>query len=179
MNKYLCFVQTPLMSPQTSRRNLCNDILCNYQIKKYATSATDSTNFCDTDMLSIIALWKAETEVFNCSFTIFAWCRAVIHHVRYRGAVLHLMTNICNQIQKPWHVHFTDKYLWSDAKVLYLLTKICDQMQRLCTLWQIFVRCRAGGKYLTVDTSHSPQWQSATTQGCPWPWRRGNAFWTR
>ena len=71
-----------------------------------------------------------------------------------------------------------DKYLW-DAKVLYYLTKICDQMQRLCTLWQIFVRCRAGGKYLTVDTSHSPQWQSATTQGCPWPRRRGNAFWIK
>ena len=61
---------------------------------------------------------------------------------------------------------------------LYLMTNICE-MQRLCTLWQIFVRCRAGGKYLTVDTSHSPQWQSATTQGCPWPWRRGNAFWIK
>ena len=108
-------------------------------------------------MLSITALWKAEIEVFNCSlkYLLDAELLFIIAntYVRCRGAVLHLMTNICHQIQKPWHVH--------------------------CTLWQIFVRCRAGGKYLTVDTSHSPQWQSATSQGCPWPWRRGNAFWIK
>ena len=50
---------------------------------------------------------------------------------------------------------------------LYFMTNICE------------MQGRAGGKYLTVDTSHSPQWQSATSQGCPWPWRRGNAFWIK
>ena len=136
-------------------------------------------------MLSITALWKAEIEVFNCSlkYLLDAELLFIIAntYVRCRGAVLHLMTNICNQMQKSWHVDYTlwqvfvrckslvlfDKDLWSDAKVVYFMTNICE------------MQGRAGGKYLTVDTSHSPQWQSATTQGCPWPRRRGNAFWIK
>ena len=185
MNKYLCFVQTPLMLPQTSRRNLCNDIFCIYQSRSTQqvlhTLQIFVTKICCPSQL----LWKAEIEVFNCSLQIFAWCRAVIHRRKH----LQLIWASEESYFISWQIFVIkfkshdmyivpyDKYL-RDAKVVYFMTNICE-MQRLCILWQIFVRCRAGGKYLTVDTSHSPQWQSATSQGCPWPWRRGNAFWIK
>ena len=76
-------------------------------------------------MLSITALWKAEIEVFNCSFQILAWYRAVIHHCKH----------LCEMQRSRTSSH--DKYLSSDSKAmtctLYFMTNICEMQGR----WQI------------------------------------------
>lgn len=148
-------------------------------IKKSKTGATDITNFCDTDMLSITSLWKAEKEVFYfiTNICLVQSCYSSLQTLMWDADEPYFISWQIFVIKFKSHDMYIvpyDKYL-RDAKVVYFMTNICE-MQRLCILWQIFVRCRAGGKYLTVDTSHSPQWQSATSQGCPWPWRRGNAL---
>ena len=91
-------------------------------IKKSKTGATDITNFCDTDMLSITSLWKAEKEVFyfitniclvqSCysSLQTLMWDADEPYFISWQIFVIKFKSH-------DMYIVLYDKYLWDAGQV--------------------------------------------------------------